>query len=164
MSDQAEREARYAEAIVNADPENPSRAENWIPEARAVMALADAENEAQFEINHRLRKDLMRAEGELRDLRAEVALWNDSYLGLAEARRRAEAEAGRLTALVDLYRAEWAGTHQHPDCTCGGISACLACQEADATPTPRRRLRSRTLPDRGGTCDGGDCLDCTDPA
>jgi hypothetical protein len=56
-----------------------------------------------------------------------------------------EAEIERLRALVDLYRAEWVGTRQLPDCTCGGISACLACQSADSSrslPNPNLKDQS----------------------
>jgi FtsZ-binding cell division protein ZapB len=32
-----------------------------------------------------------------------------------------------------LQCAEWVGTRRRPDCTCGGISACIACQSVDGS-------------------------------
>jgi hypothetical protein len=63
-------------------------------------------------------------EAQVAPLRDEVVKWR--LFAHGESVRAEAAEA-----LVDLYRAEWVGTRQLPDCTCGGISACLACQSAD---------------------------------
>lgn len=189
MTVESDREARYAEAIYRAPGmRNHMRyvygERSWEAViARAAMAVADAEQQHVVSENDRLTAKVERLNGyldkQLAVVHAAEAKVSELEASLAMVGRAPSDLARAVTAEAKLARVETLHADDGsgycdacPSLTlwpeeCRTLSALRGTDEPSWEPQsriPLHRSGDHATMARCGTCDGGGCMDCTDPA